>query len=435
MVKNDITEGITKEAVINFCRNCKRYLRPPWVYCEHESKELLSICLSKVRGLSHVKLLNAQFRWTEPHSKRLRVELTIQKDVGVDISLKQTFEVEYIVHYMQCDACKMEFTPHTWKAMVQVRQRAAHKKTFLYLEQLMLKQRIHEKTVKIMEERDGLNFFFPRKNDAMSLMSFLESNVPFKKKMSRELVSHDIHTSCYNYKYSFLFEMPKVCKDDLIIMPKKMCREFGGVNALAVCYKVNNRIRCYDPVTLRIFDINAETYYKYEAELDVIAFRSREQDFLIVDVDEDKEKATTFIQTNLTKTFANIELKFASLQVQRANCDEDTTYMIDCHFGAIMNHGDNALGYLIKDLYIYEDLQMMSHQSRVPDIIMIRKHYPDKLKKRRNKMWDLKRMHIVKEDWGNKKTEKGEKLDMEELREELEQNKRMRKNVNIYAVS
>lgn len=33
----------------------------------------------------------------------------------------------------------MEYTPHTWKAMVQVRQRAPHKKTFLYLEQLMLK--------------------------------------------------------------------------------------------------------------------------------------------------------------------------------------------------------------------------------------------------------------------------------------------------------
>lgn len=77
MVKNDISEGITKEATVNFCRNCHRYLRPPWVFCELESKELLSICLSKVRGLGRVKLLDAQFRWTEPHSKRLRVELTI----------------------------------------------------------------------------------------------------------------------------------------------------------------------------------------------------------------------------------------------------------------------------------------------------------------------------------------------------------------------
>lgn len=67
---------------------------------------------------------------------------------------------------MQCDDCKMEFTPHTWKSVVQVRQRADHKKTFLYLEQLILKQKIHEKTVKISEEKDGLNFFFMKKNNA-----------------------------------------------------------------------------------------------------------------------------------------------------------------------------------------------------------------------------------------------------------------------------
>lgn len=76
---------------------------------------------------------------------------------------------------------------------------------------------------------------------------------------------------------------------------------------------------------------------------------------------------------------------------------------------------------------------MIGHQSRIPDIILIRKIYPDKLKKRRKKMWTLKRMPIVREDWGNKKTEKNDVLDMEELRDELEQNKRMRKNVNIYA--
>ena len=31
---------------------------------------------------------------------------------------------------MQCDDCKKEFTPHTWGAVVQVRQHVDHKKTF-----------------------------------------------------------------------------------------------------------------------------------------------------------------------------------------------------------------------------------------------------------------------------------------------------------------
>lgn len=69
----DITEGITKEAILHQCRGCERYLRPPWVGCELESKELLAICLKKINGMSKVKLVDAGFIWTEPHSRRIKV--------------------------------------------------------------------------------------------------------------------------------------------------------------------------------------------------------------------------------------------------------------------------------------------------------------------------------------------------------------------------
>jgi len=167
--KHDITEGLTKQAVLNWCRYCKRYQRPPWVYCEIESKELLAICLKKIRGLKHVKLMDAAFRWTEEHSKRIRVELTVRKEVNSGLFLEQTFECEFIVHWVQCDDCKKEFTPHTWAHCCQVRQRAEHKKTFLYLEQVMLKLGVTGKALKIEEEPDGLNFFFRSKNNGYQL--------------------------------------------------------------------------------------------------------------------------------------------------------------------------------------------------------------------------------------------------------------------------
>lgn len=80
----DITEGIPKQAAVNFCKGCSRYLAPPtqWVICEMESRELLAICLRKLKGLAKVRLIDAGFIWTEPHSKRLRVKLTIQKEVS-----------------------------------------------------------------------------------------------------------------------------------------------------------------------------------------------------------------------------------------------------------------------------------------------------------------------------------------------------------------
>lgn len=80
----DITESIPKQSSISFCRNCDRWLSPPqaWLIAELESRELLAICLRKLKGLKEVRLVDAGFVWTEPHSKRLRVKLTVQKEVS-----------------------------------------------------------------------------------------------------------------------------------------------------------------------------------------------------------------------------------------------------------------------------------------------------------------------------------------------------------------
>lgn len=77
----DITEGIPKALILQHCRDCNRYLRPPWTLCELESAELLALCLKNMTGLKRVKLLDAAFIWTEPHSKRIKVKLTVQKEV------------------------------------------------------------------------------------------------------------------------------------------------------------------------------------------------------------------------------------------------------------------------------------------------------------------------------------------------------------------
>jgi hypothetical protein len=56
------------------CRTCNRYLLPRkvWAAADWESRELMAVCLKKLKGLSKLKLVDAQFIWTEPHSKRKR---------------------------------------------------------------------------------------------------------------------------------------------------------------------------------------------------------------------------------------------------------------------------------------------------------------------------------------------------------------------------
>ena len=96
----DITEGIPKQLLIFFCGHCGRccnrahsnetltykefrYLSPPdsWIFAENESKELLGYLLKRLKGLSKVKLVDASFVWTEPHSKRIKIKLTVQQEV------------------------------------------------------------------------------------------------------------------------------------------------------------------------------------------------------------------------------------------------------------------------------------------------------------------------------------------------------------------
>ena len=50
----DISEGIQKQVTVLWCKDCGRYLQPPkhWVRAEHESKELLTFCIKKIKGLS-----------------------------------------------------------------------------------------------------------------------------------------------------------------------------------------------------------------------------------------------------------------------------------------------------------------------------------------------------------------------------------------------
>jgi len=176
----DITQGIPKQLTIFFCGHCGRYLSPPdtWVFAENESKELLGYLLKRLKGLAKVKLVDANFVWTEPHSRRIKIKLTVQQEVFTSTILQQVFIVEFTVQNQQCKDCAASFTDHTWVAVVQVRQKADHKRTFLYLEQLILKHSAHLQTKRIQEMPDGLDFYFGHKSHAAKFVDFLQQVVP-----------------------------------------------------------------------------------------------------------------------------------------------------------------------------------------------------------------------------------------------------------------
>lgn len=97
-----------------------------------------------------------------------------------------------------------------------------HKRTFLFLEQLILKHGADAQCVNIKDIHEGVDFFFGNRAHALKFVDFLQSVVPIRFRHDKQLVSHDIHTSTYNYKYTFSVEIAPVCKDDLICLPHKV---------------------------------------------------------------------------------------------------------------------------------------------------------------------------------------------------------------------
>jgi nonsense-mediated mRNA decay protein 3 len=97
-----------------------------------------------------MKLVDAVWIWTEPHSLRLKIKVTVQKEVIHGAIMQQATIVEFVIRNQQCKSCEANYAAGAWHAIVQVRQRVSHKRTFFYLEQLLLKHHAHSECLRIV---------------------------------------------------------------------------------------------------------------------------------------------------------------------------------------------------------------------------------------------------------------------------------------------
>ncbi|PYH98846.1 NMD3-domain-containing protein [Aspergillus ellipticus CBS 707.79] len=428
----DVSQGIQREATLHCCRDCERWLQPPnsWVVASLESKELLAVCLRRLRGLSKVRIIDASFIWTEPHSRRVKVKITIQQEAFQNTIVQQTFEVEYVVASQQCDDCKKSYTHNTWRAAVQVRQKVPHKRTFLYLEQLILKNGAHKDTVNIKEAKDGLDFYFAQRNHAEKMIDFLASVVPCKTKKSQELISMDIHESKKSYKFTFSTELIPICKDDLVVLPLKLARQLGNISPLTICHRVGNSVNLLDPTTLQTTDIPTGTYWR--SPFKNLADITELKEFIILDIEPTGQSNGKYFLAEATVARA------ADLG------SNDITYFTRTHLGGVLHVGDSVLGYHISgSVYNNDHLEEMesSHQygSTVPDVVLVKKHYARKKPKNRN--WRLKRMAREYEEealnnGGRRQEQEANRLeeDFEQFLRDVEEDKELRHTLDLYKV-
>lgn len=420
----DISDGIQKQVITHWCKGCGRYLSPPnqWITAELESKELLAHCLKRIKGLNKVRLVDAGFVWTEPHSKRLKVKLTIQKEVFNGTILQQIFIVEFIVQNFFCPDCHRVEAKDTWNAVAQVRQKVDHKRTFLWIEQMILRYKFYTSISSIKECPDGLDFFFNNQSNCVKFLNFLQSMVPIRYKKSSQLVSQDVHSNTTNSKYTFSVEIPPLCKDDLVCLPQKLAATCGSISPLLLCHKVTNTLYFIDPFTLQLAEISNQYWHN---EFTSLADRRRLCEFVVLDI----ELLGPTITARGRTQFALAEATVARTSDLGFN---DKTFYTVTHLGNILNPGDTCSGYDLSTAN-FNDAYLSSMKGRKlrSEIILVRKTYPNRRKLRRARHWELGKLTVEQMDMRRVDIEKHERT-VEEFMQDLEEDVEMRSAVNLF---
>ncbi|KAL0399371.1 UNVERIFIED_CONTAM: 60S ribosomal export protein NMD3 [Sesamum radiatum] len=194
---------------------------------------------------------------------RGKVKLRVQKEVLNGAILEQAYTVEYVVQDQMCESCsRVQANPDQWVAAVQLRQHVSHRRTFFYLEQLILKHDAAKYAIRIKQMDQGVDFFFSNRSHGVKFVEFLGKVTPIRSRNDKQLVSHDPKSNNYNYKYTFSVEISPICREDLICLPPKLAVSLGNFGPLVICNKVTNNIALLDPFTLRQSFLDAEQYWR-----------------------------------------------------------------------------------------------------------------------------------------------------------------------------
>lgn len=452
----DVTANIQKTGTLVFCRKCGRLQVPPnqWIVAPPESRELLAAILKRIKGLyksggsaggasgAGARLMDARFIWTEPHSRRLKLKITVQGEAPEyqNVLVQQSFEAEFVEQGSQCPDCAKSYTANTWVACIQVRQRVPHKRTLYYLEQLILKNKAHKHTVSISENKDGLDFFYNDRKHALKMVEFLQSSVPVKLTSSAEFISEDTHTAKKRYKYSYNVEIAPISKDDMIILPKSVANSLSFLpSRLVICKKITNSIHLLDPTTLKTAELPALHYWRKPFPA-LASPKSDATEFIVLDVENTGKSVGSLVQSDVT---------IARTSDFGVN---DNTYYVRSHLGGILHSGDSVSGYDLENVNWNSELWDEIDKDKIQSVILIKKVLSEEeksiKKKNRGRSWRLKRMaveHNDREDMkaaedleGTKSNNKNDaallrqERDYEEFLDELEEDDDLRGKVDIY---
>ncbi|ORD99390.1 NMD3 [Hepatospora eriocheir] len=267
---SNLLQKIDKTTIIETCRGCERYHMPPssWRHLQLGSHELLIHCLNKNRSAKTLNITDSNFIYTEEHSKMLIIEIKI-----LDEGVEYVVNLQFKIRNRQCGDCMRAESKQFWNSVVQLRQHPASKRTFWFVEQLVSNHNAHMETTNIKETKDGIDFFFTKKNSAIKLVKFLTNFFGVQRKDSNRLISEDRRNNTCNNKNTYCIELMPFCKDDLVAIKNKSKYDLFVVNKMnTFCTLTNLKTKKTKLITSKDYFSNKDQYVILQRSKDFIEY-------------------------------------------------------------------------------------------------------------------------------------------------------------------
>ena len=404
----NFTDEVPSTSSLTYCRSCGRYQISPtqWKRADLESADLMEICLRKLQGTNDMRITNPQFLYTEPHSRRIRVQITLEKEALGGTILRQTLIVTFIVNLMQCPQCCEAATPREhWVANVQIRQESKNKRSLFWLEQQILTHHAHQQAINIVRTDNGIDFHFASKANAHNFIKFIEQRLPVPPfKEHAKLVGEDMQSNIKDSRSSYILRAPPISRQDLVLLPPELVRKSGNVSVVGVCLRVTRLLKFVDPVTAKVVEIDGPKYWNrpFPPLIQIDSLRP----FVIISIE-------------------NIGPPIGRFQLSDVEIVDEATYadrlLVRTHIGSQIHEGDIVLGYDLRAQNLPDEaIAAIKANGNVPDVILVGRLPSKALKKR---AWHLKELAPLKQE---------DEEDFSKFQDELEQNPELREGITFY---
>lgn len=216
---------------------------------------------------------------------------------------------------------------------------------------------------------------------------------------------------------------------------------------------MGSSIQLLDPATLQIVEIPSNIYWR--SPVDSLANVTDLIEFTVLDIDPERQKG----KSKWVPAEAQVALAGAFKSSQGADHPDGDDVLMDfdgglgsnaqifhtrTHLGAILQPGDTALGYFITNANFNSEAFASLPPSRIPDVVLVKKSYPNRRKKNKSRGWRLrsigKEAHEEGETGGGRgvvgrmggRDQKKIEDDYEIFLRELEEDPEMRGTINLY---